>query len=208
VIVVGGKPYWTGVQLDETALPVLLAALLAERDALAGTEVEDMVRRALSYIVRNGPSSEQDRWEETAGLNTFTLAACIAALVGGALASGGAMSKATRDQFAEDVYDQRLLEQDALSPVNWPGSSRWTYSRRISFRRRSSQKCPLKTPSLESPLPAVRRMQFFIFWPLREKQGFPSPIYALVEPNFWWKLIRLQIEMHLGLVCAALLNEP
>ena len=33
------------------------------------------------------------------------------------------MSKATRDQFAQDVYDQRLLEQDALSPLNWPGST-------------------------------------------------------------------------------------
>ena len=32
------KPYWTGVQLDETALPVLLAALLADRGALEGTE--------------------------------------------------------------------------------------------------------------------------------------------------------------------------
>jgi glucoamylase len=80
----GGKPYWTGVQLDETALPVLLAAALAERDALEGTDVADMVLRALSYIVRHGPSSDQDRWEEDAGLNSFTLAACIAALVAGA----------------------------------------------------------------------------------------------------------------------------
>jgi glucoamylase len=80
----GGKPYWSGVQLDETALPVVLAALLAERDALEGTEVADMVLRALSYLVRHGPQSDQDRWEETAGLNTFTLAACIAALVCGA----------------------------------------------------------------------------------------------------------------------------
>ena len=80
----GGKPYWTGIQLDETALPVLLAAALAERDALEGTEVADMVLRALSFIVRQGPASDQDRWEESAGLNTFTLAACIAALVGGA----------------------------------------------------------------------------------------------------------------------------
>ena len=46
-----------------------------------------------------------------------------AALVGGSLASGGAMSRATRDQFAQDVYDQRLLEQNALSPQNWPGST-------------------------------------------------------------------------------------
>jgi glucoamylase len=80
----GGKPYWSGVQLDETALPVLLATSLAGRGALKGTEIADMVQRALSFIVRNGPSSDQDRWEESAELNTFTLAACVAALVAGA----------------------------------------------------------------------------------------------------------------------------
>jgi glucoamylase len=42
------------------------------------------VRRALGFLVRNGPVSDQDRWEEDAGLNTFTLAVCIAALVAGA----------------------------------------------------------------------------------------------------------------------------
>jgi len=80
----GGTPYWTGLQLDETAMPVLLAQELEERDALGGIEVEDMVRRALGYIARTGPSTGQDRWEEDAGLNTFTLAVCIAALVAGA----------------------------------------------------------------------------------------------------------------------------
>ncbi|MGH8179636.1 MAG: glycoside hydrolase family 15 protein, partial [Steroidobacteraceae bacterium] len=80
----GGKPYWSGVQLDETAFPVLLAAQLEERGELNGTEVGDMIRRALSFIVCNGPASDQDRWEEDAGINTFTLAACIAALVCGA----------------------------------------------------------------------------------------------------------------------------
>ena len=80
----GGKPYWTGVQLDETAFPVLLASQLQEHDALDGIAVTDMIRRALSFIVCNGPSSDQDRWEEDAGINTFTLAACIAALVCGA----------------------------------------------------------------------------------------------------------------------------
>ena len=80
----GGKPYWTGVQLDETAFPVLLAAQLEERGELDGIEVGDMIRRALSFIVCHGPASDQDRWEEDAGINTFTLAACIAALVCGA----------------------------------------------------------------------------------------------------------------------------
>ena len=80
----GGSPYWTAVQLDETAFPVLLACALHERRALDGVHVTDMIHRALSFIVRNGPASDQDRWEEDAGVNTFTLSACIAALVCGA----------------------------------------------------------------------------------------------------------------------------
>jgi len=80
----GGKSFWEGIQLDEAAFPVLLAAALAERDALDDIVVEDMVRRALAFIALNGPASDQDRWEENAGVNTFTLAVCIAALVAGA----------------------------------------------------------------------------------------------------------------------------
>lgn len=79
----GGRAYWAGVQLDETALPVLLAASLAERDALQGLHVAPMVGAALRHLALNGPSSPQDRWEENAGLNTFTLSAIIAALVAG-----------------------------------------------------------------------------------------------------------------------------
>lgn len=80
----GGKPYWRGVQLDETAFPVLLAASLAERDALDGMHVADGVRRALAFLILNGPGSQQDRWEEDAGVNPFTMAVCIAALAAGA----------------------------------------------------------------------------------------------------------------------------
>jgi len=80
----GGKPYWQGTQLDEAAFPVLLAAELAARGALDGIEVRDMVSRALTFIAHNGPASDQDRWEENAGVNTFTLAICIAALISGA----------------------------------------------------------------------------------------------------------------------------
>jgi glucoamylase len=80
----GGKGYWLGVQLDETAFPVLLAVALDERQALDGTEIASMIRAALSFLVQHGPVSDQDRWEEDAGLNTFTLAVCISALVAGA----------------------------------------------------------------------------------------------------------------------------
>jgi len=80
----GGKPYWTGVQLDQVAFPVLLAGTLADRDALDGIEVADMTQRALGFIAAHGPVSPQDRWEENSGMNTFTLSVCIAALVSGA----------------------------------------------------------------------------------------------------------------------------
>ncbi|HTL93292.1 MAG TPA: glycoside hydrolase family 15 protein, partial [Steroidobacteraceae bacterium] len=80
----GGKAYWEGLQLDETAFPVLLAVALDERNALEGTEVRDMIQRALAFLIRTGPVTQQDRWEENAGLSTFTLAVCISALVAGA----------------------------------------------------------------------------------------------------------------------------
>ena len=79
-----GVAYWRGLQLDEVGFPVLLAARMAERDALHGIEVRDMIRRALGFIAATGPSSPQDRWEENAGINTYTLSVCIAALVAGA----------------------------------------------------------------------------------------------------------------------------
>ncbi|HEX3499037.1 MAG TPA: glycoside hydrolase family 15 protein [Stellaceae bacterium] len=79
----GGRPYWSGVQLDETAFPVLLAAALHKSSALGGIETGDMVRRALSFIAMAGPATAQDRWEENAGVNAFTLAVCISALVSG-----------------------------------------------------------------------------------------------------------------------------
>lgn len=79
----GGRAYWAGIQLDETALPVLLATSLAERDALHGLHAAPMAAAALRHLALNGPSSPQDRWEENAGLNAFTLATLIAALVAG-----------------------------------------------------------------------------------------------------------------------------
>jgi glucoamylase len=102
----GGRPFWQGVQLDEAAFPVLLASLLQERDALDGIPVKDMIHRALSFIAREGPTTNQDRWEEDAGLNTFTLAVAIAALVeGSAFLDGDAKGHALR---LADYWNARL----------------------------------------------------------------------------------------------------
>ncbi|MBZ9711815.1 glycoside hydrolase family 15 protein [Deinococcus multiflagellatus] len=79
-----GDPFWTGLQLDETAFPVLLAAKLRELGDPEPAGVPEMVRRALGFVARTGPTSDQDRWEENPGVNPFTVAVAIAALVAGA----------------------------------------------------------------------------------------------------------------------------
>ena len=77
----GGAPFWEGVQLDEAAFPILLASMLRERSALGGIPVTDAIRRAAGFIARTGPATSQDRWEEDAGINVFTLVVAIAGLV-------------------------------------------------------------------------------------------------------------------------------
>jgi glucoamylase len=78
---VDGRPYWKGVQLDESAFPIMLAWRLHKENLLDGFDPFQMVKAAASYILRRGPASPQERWEEDAGISPSTLAAEIAALV-------------------------------------------------------------------------------------------------------------------------------
>jgi glucoamylase len=79
-----GSPYWSGVQMDEAAFPILLVDLARREGALEGddlTRLWPMVRRAACFLVQNGPVTPQDRWEEDPGYSPFTLAVEIAALL-------------------------------------------------------------------------------------------------------------------------------
>jgi glucoamylase len=95
---VDGVAYWSGVQLDEAAYPILLAGALrrggaVEMHGMAGSDaaafehlltedaLEHMIASAARFIARTGPATEQDRWEEDAGLTPSTLAPVVAALV-------------------------------------------------------------------------------------------------------------------------------
>jgi glucoamylase len=82
-----GSPYWNGIQMDETALPILLLDLAVREKSLSESDARrfwPMVRQAVGYLVRNGPMSPQDRWEEDRGFSPFTIAAEIAALLAAA----------------------------------------------------------------------------------------------------------------------------
>jgi glucoamylase len=81
---INGAPYWTGIQLDEVAFPIILAWRLWKQNGLAGFDVFPFVERAAGFLVRLSPVTQQDRWEEAAGYSPSTLAAVIAGLICGA----------------------------------------------------------------------------------------------------------------------------
>ncbi|MGD8579903.1 MAG: glucan 1,4-alpha-glucosidase [Lysobacterales bacterium] len=79
-----GTPYWTGVQMDEAGLPILLVDLARREGCLPDADLArlwPMIRRAVAFIACNGPVTQQDRWEEDPGYSPFTLAVEIAALL-------------------------------------------------------------------------------------------------------------------------------
>jgi tetratricopeptide (TPR) repeat protein len=78
---IDGKPYWPGIQLDEVAFPVILAWRLKLENALQRFDPYPMVLRAAAYLVRHGPVTPKERWEEVSGYSPSTLASNIAALI-------------------------------------------------------------------------------------------------------------------------------
>ncbi len=110
-----GTPYWPGLQMDETALPILLADLLRTKNSLRDIDPTEMVRKAATFILCNGPVTQEDRWEEEAGYTPFTIAVEIAALL------------AAADFLAEagDLFSAEYLRETA----DWWNDSieRWLY---------------------------------------------------------------------------------
>jgi glucoamylase len=60
---------------------VLLAWKLWKHGALGNFDPYQMIRRACGFLVREGPVTAQDRWEEASGYSPSTLAVHIAALI-------------------------------------------------------------------------------------------------------------------------------
>ncbi|HEY7044059.1 MAG TPA: glycoside hydrolase family 15 protein [Nocardioidaceae bacterium] len=72
-----GAPVFGGLQLDEVAFPIVLAHQLGR----TGPADWAHVKKSADYIVANGPSTPQERWENIGGYSPATIAAEIAGLV-------------------------------------------------------------------------------------------------------------------------------
>ncbi|MCV2490884.1 glycoside hydrolase family 15 protein [Geodermatophilus sp. YIM 151500] len=79
-----GEPVFGGLQLDEVALPIVLAWQLGR----TGPEDWARVRLSADFLVATGPRTEQERWENLAGFSPNTIATEIAGLVTAAEIAG------------------------------------------------------------------------------------------------------------------------
>ncbi len=114
-----GSPYWSGLQMDECAFPILILDMAHRHKMLKPGDLEDflpMALKAASFVARFGPVTGQDRWEEDAGYSPFTLAVEIAALV------------AAADLFQQCGYEREA--QYVLETADtWNDQiERWTYA--------------------------------------------------------------------------------
>jgi glucoamylase len=143
-----GTPFWTGVQLDEAGFPILLAAQAWREGVLNTGEVAQlwpMVRQAAGFIVRNGPVTEQDRWEEDGGYSPFTLAVTVSALLAAADLADLARETALAGYLRETA--------DAWND----GIERWTYvtgtalARQVGVAGYYVRIAPPDTPAAASP---------------------------------------------------------
>jgi glucoamylase len=75
---VDGRPIGGGLQMDEVAFPLILAYQLGRGDRDTWLK---HIKPAADFIVRHGPATGQDRWEEKPGYSPATIAAEIASLV-------------------------------------------------------------------------------------------------------------------------------
>ncbi|EQD38323.1 Glucan 1,4-alpha-glucosidase, partial [mine drainage metagenome] len=78
---INGEPYWSGIQLDQIAYPIMLAYRLANMNGLKQFDPKPMVYKAAFYLIMMGPVTQQERWEENSGFSTSTIAANISGLV-------------------------------------------------------------------------------------------------------------------------------
>ena len=82
-----GTPHWKGLQIDQTAFPILIVERCEKNKAIDDERMKRYwpgLKKAISFLIQHGPYTEQDRWEEEKGYSIFTIAVSIAALLAGA----------------------------------------------------------------------------------------------------------------------------
>jgi glucoamylase len=128
---VSGKEHWTNTQNDEIALPIVLAWQLGRTDAHTYAHV----RRAADYLLKHGPKTKQERWENQEGWSPGTIAAEVAGLVCAAelATANGDPGAAARWRSVADAWAAGV--QGWTATTNGPYAPRPYYLRLTKDRR-------------------------------------------------------------------------
>ncbi|ALQ08326.1 glucan 1,4-alpha-glucosidase [Pseudoalteromonas sp. Bsw20308] len=142
---VDGELEWVGVQLDQTAMPIMLAWKLHQANVLSDAELKDwyarMLKPAADFLVEGGlakilwndtqitpPATQQERWEEQSGYSPSTTAAIVAGLVTAsdiAALSGDDKNAqrylATAKKYNNDIESQMFTTEGNLKSENSDG---------------------------------------------------------------------------------------
>jgi glucoamylase len=114
---VNGKsaPDTGGIQLDESAYPILMAYL----SGLGGSAslYTGHIRPAADFLVANGPSFGNERWEEQSGYSPSTIAAEIAGLTAASAiaAEHGDQARARLYQATADDFQRNIKTWDVTT---------------------------------------------------------------------------------------------
>ena len=131
---VDGQRKWTGIQMDQQGLPIVLAYQLGRTSANDWKHV----RKAADFIVKEGPKTDQERWENQDGYSPGTIAAEIAGLVCAAdiARKNGATAKAAKYEAKADEW-QRNVER-------WTATRNGPYSTSPYYLRLTKDRKPDK----------------------------------------------------------------
>lgn len=97
-----GRQFYGGIQMDQVAYPLILALQLGRTDEEAWRK---HIKPAADFLIRHGPATEQERWEEEKGYSPSTIAAEIAGLVCAAEIAGQNNDEASRSIYLAAADD-------------------------------------------------------------------------------------------------------
>jgi glucoamylase len=175
---VDGAENWTNLQMDEVALPIVLAWQLDRFDAPTYSE---HIRKAADFIAANGPYTPQERWENQSGWSPGTIAAEIAGLICAAdiARRNGDVTSAQRWETVADEWESQVEA--------WTATSNGPYGPRPYYLRLTKPQQP-EPPA--NPDPNVGTTYSI-------GDGGPSAAdqRAVVDPSFL-ELVRLGVKRH------------
>ena len=123
---IDGQAIGGSLQLDETAYPLILAYQLGRTDAATWKQ---HVKPAADALVRLGPRTEQERWEEERGYSPSTIAALVSGLV-----CASHIARQNHDEQAADKY-LAVADDWASNVERWTVTTTGTHPERSYYLR-------------------------------------------------------------------------